>query len=126
MAFYETDAMGVVHHANYLHLFERGRVLWLEQHHRPYTEYIERDLHFAVTQAQVEYHGPARFDDRLTVTTWLAWVRGASLAMRYTVACGDRLITTGTTEHAAINGSGRVRRIPREDRAELRKRVCEV
>lgn len=116
--------MGVVHHANYLHLFERGRVLWLDQYHRPYTDYVERDLHLAVTQARVDYHSSARFDDRLSVSTWLDWVRGASLAMSYTIVCEGRLIATGTTEHAAIDGSGRVRRIPREDRDQLRKLTC--
>ena len=111
--------MGVVHHAKYLHLFENGRVRWMDEHHRPYSEYVERGIHLAVTQARVDYHSSARFDDRLSVTTWLAWVRGASLAMSYTIYDDSRLICSGTTEHAAVDGEGRVRRIPREDRQSL-------
>ena len=117
--FFDTDAMGVVHHAKYLHFFEMGRVRWMDEYHRPYTDYVERGLHLAVTQARVEYHSSARFDDRLEVTTWLAWVHGASLAMSYTIYEGDRLIASGTTEHAAVDNEGRVRRIPREDRQQL-------
>lgn len=108
-----------MHHAKYLHLFELGRVRWMDEYHRPYTDYIERGLHLAVTQARVDYHSSARFDDRLEVTTWLAWVRGASLAMSYTICEGDRLVSSGTTEHAAVADDGRVRRIPREDRNQL-------
>lgn len=117
--FFDTDAMGVVHHAKYLHLFELGRVRWMDEYHRPYTDYVERGLHLAVTQARVDYHASARFDDRLEITTWLAWVRGASLAMSYTIYKGDLLIASGTTEHAAVDNEGRVRRIPREDRQQL-------
>ena len=123
--FYDTDAMGVVHHAKYLHLFENGRVRWMDEHHRPYLEYVDRGIHLAVTNVHVNYHSSARFDDRLSVTTWLAWVRGASLAMSYTIYHGPRLISSGITEHAAVNGEGRVRRIPREDRQSLLARVPE-
>jgi acyl-CoA thioester hydrolase len=119
VGFYETDAMGIVHHSNYLRFFENARVSWLETHDKSYTEWIEMGLHFAVTHAQLDYRQSARFDDILEVTTWLEWVRGASLAMAYTIVCDAILLVTGRTEHASINGDGRVRRIPRADRDRL-------
>ena len=119
VGFYETDAMGIVHHSNYLRFFENARVVWLETHDKSYPEWIEMDLHFAVTHAQLDYRQSARFDDILEVTTWLEWVRGASLAMAYTIVCGSTLLVTGRTEHASINDEGKVRRIPKEDRARL-------
>lgn len=120
VSFYETDAMGVVHHANYLHFFEEARVRWLEEHDRPYTDYVARGLHFAVTRSELDHHRASRFDDRLEVLAWLEWVQGASLRLAYAVECGDRLIASGATEHAAVDDRGRVRRIPRDDRARLR------
>ncbi|MBW2230910.1 MAG: acyl-CoA thioesterase [Deltaproteobacteria bacterium] len=119
VAFYETDAMGVVHHANYLRFFELGRVRWLDEHDRPYVEYVDAGLHFAVTHAELDYRRGARFDDRLRVLTWLSWVAGASLGMAYRIERGDEIIVVGRTEHAALNDQGRVRRIPREDRRRL-------
>jgi acyl-CoA thioester hydrolase len=119
VGFYETDAMGIVHHSNYLRVFENARVSWLETHDKSYTEWIEMGLHFAVTHAQLDYRQSARFDDILEVTTWLEWVRGASLAMAYTIVCDAILLVTGRTEHASINDEGRVRRIPRVDRDRL-------
>lgn len=119
VSFYETDAMGVVHHSNYLRFFEESRVRWLEQHDRPYSLYVADGLHFAVTHADVDYRRSARFDDRLRITTWLEWVHGASLRMAYRVECGDELLVIGATEHAAVNDEGRVRRIPRPDRERL-------
>lgn len=119
VAFYETDAMGVVHHANYVKFMERARVLWMDEHHRPYTDYLARDLNFAATRLEVDYKLPARFDDEVAVTVWLEWVRGASLRMAYALMLRDDLLVTAATEHAVVDGQGRVRRLPKEDRAEL-------
>jgi acyl-CoA thioester hydrolase len=119
VAFFETDAMGVVHHANYLRFFELARIRWLDDHDRPYLEYVDAGLHFAVTRAELDYRRGARFDDRLSVTIWLDWVAGASLGMAYRIECDDQLVVSGRTEHAAVDDTGRVRRIPREDRKRL-------
>jgi acyl-CoA thioester hydrolase len=124
VGFYETDAMGVVHHSNYLRFFERARAVWLREHDRPYTHYMELGLHFAVTRSEVDHHGSARFDDLLVITTGAEWVRGASLRMAYRVDCGEQSIASGATEHAAVSReNGRVRRIPADARARLRALV---
>lgn len=122
VAFYETDAMGIVHHAEYLHFLERARVCWLEEHDQPYTAYMAQGLHFAVTRVDVEYHRSARFDDRLQVTTWLDVVRGASLRMVYRVELDGELVASGATEHVVVSDEGRVRRIPKEQRLALKAR----
>jgi acyl-CoA thioester hydrolase len=120
IGFFETDGMGIVHHSNYLRFCENARVVWLETHDRAYTDYMEMGLHFAVTHAELDYQKSARFDDIIDVITWLEWVKGASLAMAYVIACGETVLATGRTEHASVNLDGRVRRIPREDRSRLR------
>lgn len=119
VGFHETDAMGIVHHSNYLKFCENARVIWLETHDKSYSEWMQMGLHFAVTRVELDYRWSTRFDDVLDVTTWLEWVRGASLAMGYSIACRDQLVLTGRTEHASVNGEGRVRRIPKEDRVRL-------
>jgi acyl-CoA thioester hydrolase len=117
--FYETDAMGIVHHANYLRYFELARVVWMDEHDRPYREYVADGLHFATTHAEVKYLRGASFDDVLEVTTWLEWVRGASLRMVYAIRCRGELQATGATEHAMVDKEGRPRPIPRERRTKL-------
>lgn len=123
VGFFETDGMGIVHHSNYLRYCENARVAWLETHDRGYPDWIAAGLHFAVTKVELDYRKPARFDDRLEITTWLEWVHGASLAMAYAITCRGELLVAGRTEHAAVNGEGRVRRIPREDRERLAQRA---
>ena len=123
VGFHETDGMGIVHHSNYLRFCENARVVWLETHDKAYPDWIAMGLHFAVTRVELDYRSPARFDDVLAVTTWLEWVRGASLAMAYRIVCEDRLLVTGRTEHASVNDEGRVRRIPKEDRSRLARQA---
>lgn len=124
VGFHETDAMGIVHHSNYLRFCEQARVQWLEDHDEPYGWYIGQGLHFAVTRVELDYHRSARFDDRLQVATWMEAVRGASLRMAYRITCGEQLLVSGATEHAAIDDEGRVRRIPRERRAGLQSKLA--
>jgi acyl-CoA thioester hydrolase len=119
VAFFETDAMGIVHHANYVRWFELARVAWMDEHDRPYREYVASGLHFATTEVIVRYHRAAAFDDTVEITTWLAWVGGASLRMEYVVRRGEELVASGATEHAMVNLEGRPRRIPAERRAAL-------
>lgn len=117
--FFDTDAMGIVHHSNYVRYLELARVRLLEEHQRPYSDWLERGLHFAVTRVEVDYHRAARFDDRVEVSAWVRWVRGASLAIGYVLVCQGERLVTGTTEHACVDDDGRPRRIPKELRAEL-------
>ena len=121
VAFYETDAMGIVHHANYVRFLELARVRWMDEHHRPYREYMAEDLHFATTRVELDYHRSAKFDDELSVTVWPAWVRGASLRMDYELSGPDGRVVSGGTEHAMVDGEGRLRRIPREHRDAMRR-----
>jgi YbgC/YbaW family acyl-CoA thioester hydrolase len=74
--FYETDAMGLVHHANYVRFFELARIRWMDEHHRPYREYVAEGLHFATTRVEVDYLRGLRFDDEVEIAVWLAWARG--------------------------------------------------
>ena len=121
--FYETDAMGIVHHSNYVRYFELARVVWLDEHDLPYRKVIEQGMHYATTRVEISYHRPTRFDDEIEITTWLDWVRGASLRMAYVIRFGGVNIATGATEHAAVDLEGRLRRLPRERVEHLRSLV---
>jgi acyl-CoA thioester hydrolase len=125
VGFHETDAMGVVHHSNYLRFCEQARVQWLEEHDEPYTDYMALGLHFAVTRVELDYHRSAKFDDRLEIATWVEIVRGASLRMGYRISCKGEVLVTGATEHAVVDDTGRVRRIPKERRENIRRKLAQ-
>lgn len=112
--FAETDAMGIVHHSNYLIWFEAVRIAWLDAVGAPYAEVAAGGHHFAVTSACVEYRAPARFGDVVRVTGSVAEVRSRKVSFRYVihnVATGV-LIATGSTEHICVDLQGRMAKIP--------------
>ena len=121
VAFFETDAMGVVHHSNYIRHLELVRVQWLDEHDQPYRIYAEQGLHYATTHVEVDYRKSTGFDDVIEIAAWLDWVRGASLRMSYELTGPPGLVVTGATEHAVVDEAGRPRRIPKDDRAAMKK-----
>lgn len=111
----DTDHAGVVYYANYLKFMERARSEFLR------TAGMELDaiegeygVLFAVTEAHVHYHSPARFNDRLSVVSSLVELRGARLAFRQEIyRHGDsRMLCGGDIRLACINQDGKVGRIP--------------
>jgi acyl-CoA thioester hydrolase len=117
--FYETDAMGIVHHSNHVRYYELGRIAFLAEHDQPYEQYVASGIHFATTRVEVDYHRPARFADVVEIAVWCAEVRYASLRMAYVLRVGDGVIATGATEHASVDTSGKVCRLPRDRRKAL-------
>jgi len=111
--------MGIVHHSNHVRYFELGRIGFLEQHDQPYEQYVASGMHFATTRVEVDYHRPARFADVVEITVWAEAVRFASLRMTYILRVGDDVVATGATEHAAVDESGKVRRLPKPRREAL-------
>ena len=117
--FYDTDGMRIVHHANFVRYLELARIRFLDEHDVPYKQYVDRGLHFAVTDVELEYKRAASFDDILEVTCWARAVRGASLRIGYCIRRGDDLIAMAETGHAMVTDTGRPTRIPPERRKHL-------
>lgn len=89
----DTDAGGVVYHAQYLAFMERARSEWMRHNgHGQETMRREHGLVFAVRAMTLDFLKPARLDDALDVTVELADCRRASLVFRQAVLRdGERL-----------------------------------
>jgi acyl-CoA thioester hydrolase len=120
VSFYETDAMGIVHHSNYVRFFEHARVQYLIDHDRPYTAYMGEGLHMPVTRVEAVYMRPCRFADAIDVTCWVSWVRAASLGFHYRLSVQGELVAHGSSDHAIIDETGRPQRLPEALRERLR------
>ena len=101
----ETDAMGVVHHAAYLPWLEVGRVDLLRAAGVPYTSIEVRGFLIVLSDIQVRYRSPARFDNLVTVETQLILLKTRHLSFGYRVL----LESTGTlcvearTDHIVVS-----------------------
>ena len=110
----ETDTMGVLYYAEYLHLFERARGEYIRRCGMSYAEVEKRGLILPVREAQCRYRSPAHYDDLLLVRTGISeWTR-ASMRFVYEIWNEDktRLLATGMTQHALVNKEGRPVAVP--------------
>lgn len=115
--FVETDAMGIVHHSNYLAYFEETRVEYLRAIGHPFTEWREAGLESPVLESFVQYRKPLEFDDRIDVHLRLAGVTRATFQMAYLITVDDddgvtAVRSTGVTVHGCVTTSGRPTRLP--------------
>ncbi len=80
----DTDAGGIVYHANYLRFFERARTEWLRSLGGPsHAEIAQaRDEVFVVRDMRIEYLQPARLDDMLGIELAIVDGRRASVTLR--------------------------------------------
>jgi acyl-CoA thioester hydrolase len=110
--FVETDAMGIVHHSNYLAYFEEARVAYLERIGHPFTQWRDDGLESPVLESFLAYRRPCRFDEVLTVRLKLAAVTRATFQMNYLVDVDGEVRTTGATVHGCTTTEGRPTRLP--------------
>ncbi len=110
--FAETDAMGVVYHANYLPWFEIARTALIAQIGLPYTQLHAQGFNLPVLEANVKYRLPAKYDDELIVTATIKEMPQLRIYIDYTIHRGNELLTTGTTTHVFMNNDGHAMRPP--------------
>ena len=92
----DTDAAGIVYHANYLKFMERARTEWLRQigydQRKLATEY---QLGFVVRKMDIDFIRPARLDDELDIISTVKRCGKASIVFLQSV---NRLIGNGETQ----------------------------
>ncbi len=116
----DTDAAGMVYHANYLKFAERGRSEMLRSLGFPHRKLAAEDgVGFAVRRCSVEYLTPARLEDALVIDTTLLELGAATLNLRQRIRRGGELLADLEVLVACIGCDGRPRRLPSALRAAL-------
>lgn len=119
--FEETDTMGVVYYGKFFVWMEVGRISLLRDIGLPYKQWEGRGFHIPVVQAHADYKASARFDDEILVKTRIGSVGNKSIKFENEIFMLPelKLLCTGHTVHALIDGSGRAVPFPDDLRAKL-------
>lgn len=114
----DTDFSGLVYHARYLEFLERGRSDYLRLcgvHHTELAEGAQGErIVWVVRRMEIDFRGPARMDDVLTIETRTAEISGARIVMAQRIRRGADLLIEAKVEAAIISSSGRPRRFPKD------------
>jgi len=110
----DTDAMGIVYHANYLKWFERGRVELLREIGIIYADFEACGYNMPVTKAGCHYLSPARYDDVVVIETEISALGRASIRFNYVIRdeATKRILAEGFTLHPFTNIEGKIVRVP--------------
>ncbi len=66
--FYETDAMGIIHHANYLLFFEEARVEFLSKVTGSQSgQNFLKDINYPLIYCEVDYNKPLNFNEEMII-----------------------------------------------------------
>ena len=123
----ETDAMGIVHHSQYVIWFEVGRSTLMREAGFSYAEIERAGFHFRIAEVYARYLAPAFYDELLTLRTWIGELHSRGLTFEYAVVrpadpMADRpeeTLVTGATKLICTDRQGRVRRLPADFRSLL-------
>jgi len=104
----ETDAMGYLYYAEYLHVFERARSDFIRGRGMSYADIERQGIMLPVREARCRYRKPAHYDDLLRIRVGISEFGRASLVFVYAVyaAEGKTLHAEGMTQHACAAVSG--------------------
>jgi acyl-CoA thioester hydrolase len=118
----DTDCGGVVYYGNYLKYFERARTQYLEDRGLSVAGLMKEGTVFVVVHAEVDYRSPARYGDRLIVETVVSDTTAASFTFSHVIREREsqRVVVEGSARLAAVNGSGKVKRLDKAMVAVLR------
>lgn len=115
----ETDAMGIVHHASYIVYFEEGRSSYARARGASYSEFEQTGHYLVVAEVQARFVKAARYDQRLTIRTWIGERKSRSVVFQYEIvdAANSDLFVSGQSKHICITRDGRPALLPEAWRA---------
>lgn len=104
----ETDAMGIVHHSNYVTYYEEARTEMLRSFGTTYRKLEADGVMMPVLDVSMQYFSPAYYDDLLTVRISIDEVPQARMIFRHEILNEQgTLVNKGTVTLAFMNSATR-------------------
>lgn len=105
--YYETDQMGVIHHANYIRWLEEARTDFMAKIGHPYTAIEEAGVFFPVLAVDCEYKSPVHFGETVRIESAITFYNGIKMTASYHIVAEDgRLCTLAETRHCFLSKQG--------------------
>jgi len=113
----DTDASGILYHANYLSYAERARSEWFAQNDMPMTKLLERGDAFVVCRAEVEYKRPAPLNALVKIETQVKEIKAASCLSEQKFYVEGKLVAIVKIEAVSVDAKTlKPKRIPADIR----------
>ncbi len=110
----DTDAGGVVYHANYLGFFERARTEFFRRRGLSVRQLHDDGFIFPVLRVEADFRSPARLDDLLRLETEVMEVGKASFILRQRAIrmADERLLVEARITLVCVGPGMKAKRLP--------------
>lgn len=109
----DTDAGGIVYHANHIRFMERARTEWLRASGIAHY-WHQKDYNFVVHKISVKYLRPILMDDLIIVTAKILSYKSASFVLEQNIYRDGQILASGEVELACLNKEMKPRKLPEE------------
>jgi acyl-CoA thioester hydrolase len=109
-----------VYYSRYLDILETTRGEFFRHLGTTFLKWQQQEVIFPVVECRLRYKAPARYDDLLTVETWLTSVERVRLNFAYRILKDQTLILEGETFHVCAGLDEKPKRLPEELQSLLR------
>ena len=104
----DTDQMGIMHHSNYVVLYETARTEWLREMGLTYAEIERRGIMSPIIEVHTKFLYPAFYDEMLTIKVSMQEMPAARLIIDSEVYNeAGKLINTGSVTLGFMHASTR-------------------
>lgn len=110
----DTDAAGVVYHANYIKYLERARTEYFRMHGFLVAKLAEEGFVFPVIKLEIDFKAAAHHDELISVETVPVRVGGSTFTLSQKIIrrSDGKLLVNGFVTLACINRTLKAQRIP--------------
>ena len=112
--YYETDMMGIAHHANYVHWMEEARIDFMDHIGYPYARMEAEGVMSPVRSLSVQYKKPCTFGDKVAIDVSVEAFNGVVMTLRYRMTRAETLLCEARSEHVFVDRQGRLLRVKRD------------
>jgi len=109
----DTDAVGIMYHANFISFCERGRSEMLRAIGYPASETLEKlKVGFVVRHIDCDFLTMVKLDDLLTVETTVKEMKNTSFLMSQNIVCQNKVAFSMDITLVCMSPDGKPDRIP--------------
>ncbi|MCL2255319.1 MAG: acyl-CoA thioesterase [Firmicutes bacterium] len=100
--YYETDALGIVHHSNFIRWLEEARLDFFCQLGVDYEKLIEMGIAIIICGVSCDYKKMFKFNEEFEIELKILEMSAAKFSVGYTVFHKNQIHATGKTVHCGV------------------------
>ncbi|MBV9282437.1 MAG: acyl-CoA thioesterase [Chloroflexi bacterium] len=109
---HQTDLNGAMYHGAFFDVFDDARIETFRRLGYTYQDLLEDRCAAVIRRIESDFRAPARMDDMLSITVFVAAMSAATMTLRYECRRDRDILALAHATFAFVDLNGKARRIP--------------